>query len=127
MATFDLTEETLESSIQDNDILVIDFWATWCGPCKQFAPIFEAASERHEGIAFAKCDTDAQTAIAGHFNIRSIPTLAIFREQVLLFLQPGMMPPEGLDDVLGQVKELDMDAVRAKIAEEQQSAAEGEG
>ena len=98
--------------------------ATWCGPCRQFAPVFEAASEQHEDVAFAKCDTDAQTAIAGHFNIKSIPTLAIFREQVLLFLQAGSLPPEGLEDVLRQVRELDMDKVRAEIAAEQESAGE---
>jgi len=125
MATFELTEETLESAIQENDILMIDFWAEWCAPCRRFAPVFEAASERHEGVAFAKCNTEEQAAIASQLEIRSIPTLAIFREQVLLFLEAGSVPAETLDEVLRQVKELDMAQVRADIAaQEQGSSAE---
>lgn len=118
MATFELTETNLDSSIKDNNILIIDFWAEWCGPCRGFAPVFEAASERFEGVAFAKCDTEAQQAVAASFGIRSIPTVAIFREQVLLYLQPGALPAAGLDDVLGQVQALDMADIRAKIAAE---------
>jgi len=118
MATFELTQDNLDASIQGNDILIIDFWAEWCGPCRNFAPIFEAASEQHEGVAFAKCDTEAQQAVAGSFGIRSIPTVAIFREQILLYMQPGALPAPAVDDILGQIKALDMDEVRAKIAEE---------
>ena len=118
MATFELTQDNLDASIQGNDILIIDFWAEWCGPCRNFAPIFEAASEQHEGVAFAKCDTEAQQAVAGSLGNRSIPTVAIFREQILLYMQPGALPAPAVDDILGQIKALDMDEVRAKIAEE---------
>ncbi len=119
MATIELTRDNLESSIDDNDILLIDFWASWCGPCKMFGPIFEKVADANPDIAFAKLDTEEQAEVAAQFAVRSIPTLAIFREQVLVFLQAGALPENALVDILDKVKELDMDEVRAKIAEEQ--------
>ena len=117
MATMELTAENFEATLTGNEILVIDFWAEWCGPCKMFGPIFEAASDRYPDVAFAKCDTEAQQELAGMFGIRSIPTLAVFRDQILLFSQPGALPESALDEILAKTKELDMDDVRAKIEE----------
>jgi thioredoxin 1 len=122
MAVQQLTKENFESTITDNDIVIIDFWAEWCGPCKAFKPIFESASERHEGVNFVSCDTEAETELAGMFQIRSIPTTVIFREQIPVFSQPGMLPAEALDELLGKVKELDMDEVK-KMVEEQAAKA----
>ena len=117
MATLELNQDNFESTIETNDIVLIDFWADWCGPCKSFGPVFEKASEKHTDIVFAKCDTDKEQALAGQFGIRSIPTLAIFRDRVLLFSQPGALPASALDEVIGQVRSLDMAEVHAKIAE----------
>ena len=116
MATIDITKESFEKIITDNDIVLIDFWASWCGPCKQFAPVFESLSETHPEAVFAKINTEEQQELAGHFQIRSIPTLMIFREQIIVFSQPGAIPPAALEDVLGKVVALDMDDVRRQVA-----------
>lgn len=118
MATENLTMGKFETTIENNDIVLIDFWAEWCGPCKMFGPIFEKASEKHADVAFTKCNTEEQQDLAGHFGIQSIPTLAIFREKILLFMQPGALPEGALEDIISRVKGLDMDEIRAKVAEE---------
>ena len=118
MAVQDLTKDNFETTIAENDIVIIDFWAEWCGPCKAFKPIFHAASDRHEDVTFVSCDTEAETELAGMFQIRSIPTTVIFREQIPIFSQPGMLPAEALDEILGKVKELDMDEVRKTVEEQ---------
>ena len=123
MATVDITKESFEKTITENDIVLIDFWASWCGPCKQFAPVFESLSESHPEAVFAKINTEEQQELAGHFQIRSIPTLMIFREQIIVFSQPGAIPPAALEDVLGKVVALDMDDVRRQVAA--QAAKEG--
>ncbi len=119
VAHFDLNKDNLESSIQDYEILLIDFWAEWCGPCKMFAPVFESASEKYPDIGFASCDTQIQGEVAGLFRIRSIPTLAIFKERIMIFQQAGALPAEALEDIIQQILKLDMDEVRKKIAEEE--------
>jgi thioredoxin 1 len=121
MATIELTADNFESTINDNEIVLIDFWAEWCGPCKMFGPIFEKASEAHPDVVFAKCDTEAQQALAAQFGIRSIPTLAVFRDQILLLSQPGALPETALEEVISKVRELDMEDVRRQVAEQQQS------
>lgn len=120
MATLELTSENFEETLNGNDILVIDFWAEWCGPCKMFGPIFEAASEAHPDVAFAKCDTESQQELAGMFGIRSIPTLAVFRDQILLFSQPGALPDSALQEIIAKTRELDMDDIRAQIDKSKQ-------
>ncbi|MEP7091305.1 MAG: thioredoxin, partial [Nocardioidaceae bacterium] len=107
MATTELTAEAFEKTVADNDIVLVDFWAEWCGPCRQFAPTFAKASEAHSDVVFAKVDTEAEQALASAANISSIPTLMAFREKVLVFSQPGALPPQALDDLIGAVKGLD--------------------
>ncbi len=116
MAIVDLKKDNFEQVVTGNGTVIVDFWAPWCGPCRGFAPVFEAASEQHADIVFAKVNTDEEQEIASHFNIRSIPTLMIFRDQIVIFAQPGAMPAGALDNVISQAKALDMDQVRKEIA-----------
>ena len=124
MATVELTKDNFEQTVNGNPIVIIDFWAPWCGPCRGFAPVFEKASESHPDVVFAKVNSDEQQELAGAFNIRSIPTLMVFREKVVLFQQAGALPGQALEQVLTQAKSLDMAKVHAEIAA--QSAASGE-
>jgi thioredoxin 1 len=119
MATTDLTAETFADTIAEHDIVLVDFWAEWCGPCKQFAPVYEQASAAHPDVVFAKVDTEQELDLARSFQIQSIPTLMAFREKILVFSQPGALPPEALDELIGKVRALDMDDLRRQIAEHQ--------
>lgn len=122
MATVDLTIDNFEQTVTDNDFVLIDFWASWCGPCKNFAPIYQDASEKYPDVVFAKVNTEEQQELAAHFQIRSIPTLMIFREKVIIFSQPGMLPAAALDELIGKARDLDMDQVRKDIEEQQAKA-----
>jgi len=120
MALMNLTKENFNEVVESNDIVVMDFWAEWCGPCRQFAPIFEKVAGEYPDIVFGKINTEEEQELAGHFQIQSIPTVMIMREQIVVFAQPGMLPEEGLKDLINQVKELDMDEVRKEIAKQQE-------
>ena len=126
MPTIELTKDNLDSTIEGNQIIFIDFWAEWCGPCKMFKPVFEAASDKHADIVFCSCNTEEQQEVAAAFSIRSIPTLAVFREKVLVFIQPGALPAAALDEIIAKVKELDMDEVRADIEKQKAEQKETE-
>ena len=122
MATVNLNEANFNETIEKNDIVIIDFWAPWCGPCKSYGPIYEKISEEYTDVVFGKVNTEEEQGLGGHFQIRSIPTTIILKENIAIFQQAGVMPEEGLKDVIRQVKELDMDMVRKEIEKEQAAA-----
>ena len=122
MATVTLTAADFEKTITENGIVLVDWWASWCGPCRMFAPVYEAASEQHADIVFGKVDTEAEQALAGAAQISSIPTLMAFRDGILVFSQPGALPAQALEQVIEAVKGLDMDDVRRQLAEQTETA-----
>ncbi|HKU42313.1 MAG TPA: thioredoxin [Polyangiales bacterium] len=126
MATREITADNFENVVAKEGIVLLDFWAAWCGPCRAFAPIFEGASERHPDLTWGKVDTEAQTELAGAFQVRSIPTLMVFRDGIRLFSQAGLLPAAALDDLVSQVRALDMDDVRKQLKEQDEAEDKGE-
>ena len=125
MAVVELTKDNFEQIVTSNPTVVVDFWAPWCGPCRGFAPVFERVAEANPEVVFAKVNTDDEQEIASHFQIRSIPTLMVFREQIIVFSQPGALPQNALEQVVAKAKTLDMDEVRKQIAKEQPEGQQG--
>ena len=121
MALVNLTKDNFDEMVSGSEIAVLDFWAPWCGPCKQFGPIFEKVSQEYPDILFGKINTEEEQELSGHFQIQSIPTVMVLRDNIVLFSQPGLIPEEGLKDILRQVKELDMDEIRKEIAQQQEA------
>ena len=126
MSTREITLDNLPTTVAENEIVLLDFWAAWCGPCRMFAPVFERASEANPDVVFGKVDTEAQQQLSGVFGITSIPTLVAFRGGIVVFAQPGALPARALDEVIGAVRALDMDDVRAQLAAQREAQAAGE-
>ncbi len=120
MAVVELTKQNFEDTVTNNGFVIVDFWAPWCGPCRSFAPTFESVSEEHEDIVFAKVNTEEEQEIAAHFGIRSIPTLMIFRDKIIIFSQPGALPESAFKELIGKAGELDMDEVRKQIEQDKE-------
>jgi thioredoxin 1 len=127
MAVVELTKENFEQVVTSNPTVIVDYWAPWCGPCRGFAPIFERVAEANPDVVFAKVNTDEEQEIGSHFQIRSIPTLMVFREQIIVFSQPGALPQNALEQIVEKAKAIDMDELRKQIAQQEHSEGQGQG
>ena len=125
MATIDLTSENFEDTVKNNELVIVDFWAAWCGPCTGFAPVFENASEKHSDVVFGKVNTEEQRELAAAFDVRAIPFVVLLREAVIVFAQDGALPLQGIESIIGQARALDMPQIHREIAEQQSASAEG--